>query len=56
LESDYIDDPRRPGAVIPPATIAKKTKKLLAEGVMTEEQAIKIHKENAEKVYGIQIE
>jgi TatD-related deoxyribonuclease len=56
MESDYIDDPRRPGAVIPPATIPKKTKKLMAEGVMTEEQAARIHNENAEKVYGIQID
>ncbi|MCK5548107.1 MAG: metal-dependent hydrolase, partial [Thermoplasmata archaeon] len=55
LESDYLDDMRRPGAVIPPATIAKKTKKLLSEGTMSEESAFKIHKENPENVYGIEI-
>ena len=56
MESDYIDDPRRPGAVIPPATIPKKTKKLLAEGTLSEESAFRIHKDNAEKVYGVKIE
>jgi TatD-related deoxyribonuclease len=56
LESDYLDDMRRPGAVIPPATIAKKTKKLIGMGAMSEDDAFKIHKENPERVYGIEFE
>lgn len=56
LESDYLDDLKRPGAVIAPSTIPRKTKNLLRSGAMSEEAAFKIHKENPEKVYGIRIE
>ena len=53
METDYIDDPRRPGAVLGPKTVPRLTKALLDAGVMTEEQAIKIHQENPEKTYNI---
>jgi len=56
METDYIDDPRRPGAVLGLKTVPKRVKKLMAEGVMSEEDVYKIHKENAEQVYGISIE
>lgn len=55
METDYIDDPRRPGAVLGPKTVPKLTKALLGTGMMTVEQAIKIHKENPEKTYGIDL-
>jgi len=56
METDYIDDPRRPGAVLGPKTVPKLTKALLDTGVMTMEQAIKIHKENPEKTYSIDLD
>ncbi|UCG70265.1 MAG: TatD family hydrolase [Thermoplasmata archaeon] len=56
MESDYLDDPRRPGAVIAPSNIPRKTKKLLETGVISEETALKIHKDNPEKIYGVKIE
>ena len=55
METDYIDDPKRPGAVLGPKTVPKVTKKLLAQGIMTEDQAHRIHSELPSKVYGIEL-
>jgi TatD-related deoxyribonuclease len=55
LETDYIDDPRRPGAVLGPKTVPRKTKEALRNGV-PEETFYKIHKDNPERSYGIKIE
>jgi TatD-related deoxyribonuclease len=56
METDYIDDPRRPGAVLGPATVPKTTRSLLQDGLLTEEDILHIHKANPEEVYGISIE
>jgi TatD-related deoxyribonuclease len=53
LETDYIDDPKRPGAVLSPKTVPKKTLLLIEKGLLTEKQAYCIHKDNPEKTYGI---
>jgi len=55
LETDYIDDPRRPGAVLGPATVPKKTKAWLETGLLTTEQAWSIHHDLPEKTYRIEI-
>lgn len=55
LETDYIDDPQRPGAVLGPATVPKKTKAWIEKGLLTEDQAWQIHKEIPERTYHIQI-
>ena len=55
LETDYIDDPRRPGAVLGPATVPKKTKAWLERGSLTTEQAWSIHHDLPERTYRIQI-
>jgi TatD-related deoxyribonuclease len=55
LETDYIDDSRRPGAVLGPKTVPRKTKEAIRNGV-SEEVFYKIHKDNPEKSYGIKIE
>ena len=55
LETDYIDDPKRPGAVLGPATVPRKTKAWLEKGVLTEEAASIVHKELPERTYGIEI-
>jgi len=53
LETDYIDDPCRPGAVLGPKTIPRKTIELMEKEIVSEDQFLKIHKENPEKTYGI---
>lgn len=55
METDYIDDPNRPGAVLGPKTVPRKTKEAIRNGV-PEETFYKIHKDNPEKSYGIKIE
>jgi len=56
METDYIDDLRRPGAVLGPKTVPKLTKNLLAENIMTEQQAHMIHVENPQNTYAIELE
>jgi TatD-related deoxyribonuclease len=56
METDYLDDPKRPGAVMGIKTVPKRTKAFLKNGIFNEEDVIKIHKENPEKVYGIEME
>ena len=51
LETDYMDDPRRPGAVLGPKTVPKRTKQLLEAGV-EEDVLWTTHHELAMKVYG----
>ncbi len=54
METDYIDDLKRPGSVLGPKTVPKRTKQLIPE--WGEEVFWKIHKENPERVYGIEID
>ncbi len=56
LETDYIDDPRRPGAVLGPATVPRKTTAWLAEGLLSEEAAGRIHRDLPRATYGIETE
>ena len=52
METDFLDDPGRPGAVLAITTVPKRTLSLLDEGAMTEEQAYAIHVENPRRAYG----
>jgi TatD-related deoxyribonuclease len=54
METDYIDDLKRPGSVLGPKTVPKRTKQLIPE--WGEDVFWKIHKENPEMVYGIEID
>ncbi len=54
LETDYIDDPDRPGAVLGPKTVPKKVRELLKCG-FSEELVFKICKDNVERVYGVEL-
>ena len=56
METDYIDDLRRPGAVLGPKTVPKLTKNLLSEDIMTEQQAYRIHMENPQNIYHITLQ
>jgi len=53
METDYIDDLKRPGSVLGPKTVPRRTKQLVPD--WGEEVFWKIHKENPEKVYGVEI-
>jgi TatD-related deoxyribonuclease len=37
-------------------TVPRRVKKFLAEGMMSEEDVYKIHKDNPERVYGISMD
>ncbi|WP_457548702.1 TatD family hydrolase [Archaeoglobus sp.] len=52
LETDYIDDKERPGAVLGPKTVPRKVKELLKHG-FDEDFIYKICVENVEKVYDV---
>ena len=54
VESDFLDDPRRPGAVIAPWSIASTTRKLLNENIISYEKAYKIHVDNIKEIYDIE--
>ena len=51
LETDYMDDPKRPGAVLGPKTVPKRTKQLLAAG-LDEEVLYHTHVDLPEQIYG----
>ncbi len=55
METDYIDDPRRPGAVLGPKTVPKRTFELIENGLLSEKQVFIIHKQNPEITYNISL-
>jgi TatD-related deoxyribonuclease len=55
MESDYMDENARPGAVIGPKSVPRYTNQLLANGTITEEDCFRIHAETIQKVYGVTI-
>jgi TatD-related deoxyribonuclease len=55
METDFLDDKDRPGAVMAITTVPKRTKALLQSGAMSEEDAWLIHHENPEKLYGVKL-
>ncbi|NLI62342.1 MAG: metal-dependent hydrolase [Methanosarcinaceae archaeon] len=54
METDYVDDPVRPGFVLGPKTVPKRTLKLVEK--YEAEPFWKIHKEIPEKIYDVEIE
>ncbi|MHC3437622.1 TatD family hydrolase [Natrialbaceae archaeon A-gly3] len=54
METDFIDDPDRPGAVLGPKTVPKRVGWLLEEGY--EEAVRTAHVETPREVYGIDLE
>lgn len=55
METDYMDDPKYPGAVLGPKTVPRRTGELLAKGLLTQEQAWVVHAENPKRVYGVDV-
>jgi TatD-related deoxyribonuclease len=56
MESDYMDDNTRPGAVIGPKSVPRFTRRLLETEQVTSEQMWKVHHDTPSKVYGVSIE
>jgi TatD-related deoxyribonuclease len=56
LETDFMDDPTRPGAVLGISTVPKRIKTLLTGGEAQQDIAWRISKDNPERVYGIKID
>lgn len=56
METDFLDMNSRPGAVLGPKTVPRRTKEFLRNGILNGEDAYKIHVENVENVYGIDLE
>ncbi len=56
LESDYMDENSRPGAVIGPKSVPRYTNQLVASGQMSVDDCFFIHAETVEKVYGVTVE
>ncbi len=54
METDFLDDMSRPGAVMAITTVPKRTRGMIQSGQMSEEQAHQIHFDNPKKVYGIE--
>jgi len=52
METDYLDDLKRPGAVLGIGTVPKRTLELLRLGIISEEDAWQIHYENTCAIYG----
>lgn len=55
MESDFMDEHSRPGAVTGPKSVPRFTQRLLAEGAITEDDVCRIHTETPAKVYGVEI-
>lgn len=55
MESDYMDENSRPGAVMGPRSVPRHTASLLQSGAITPDDVYRIHKETPERVYGVEI-
>ncbi len=55
METDYIDDLKRPGVVLGIKTVPRVTRKLIEKEVLDEEGVYRIHKENVERIYDIEL-
>ncbi len=52
METDFLDDPKRPGAVLNITTVPKRTAQMLKEKVMRLDDAYRIHYDNPRETYG----
>jgi TatD-related deoxyribonuclease len=55
MESDYMDEKSRPGAVIGPKSVPRVTMRMISSGLISEDDAHRIHQETPERVYGVEI-
>ena len=55
MESDYMDENSRPGAVIGPKSVPRFTGRLLDAGLITADDVHRIHSDTPAGVYGVEI-
>ena len=55
MESDFMDENSRPGAVTGPKSVPRNTKKLFDAGLLTEDDCFRIHAETVERIYGVTV-
>ena len=55
LESDYMDELDRPGAVIGPKSVPRFSLRLLESGAIDEEALARCHVETPSRTYGVDI-
>ena len=55
LESDYMDELERPGAVIGPKSVPRFSLRLLETGAMNEETLARCHVDTPSRTYGVEI-
>ncbi len=55
VETDYVDERARPGAVLGPRTVPRVTRTMLEEGRLSEDSAWRIHKFSVEALYGVEV-
>ncbi len=55
MESDYMDENSRPGAVIGPKSVPRFTNLLVSSGQMTVDDCFFVHAETVERVYGVTV-
>jgi TatD-related deoxyribonuclease len=53
METDFLDDPKRPGAVLAADTVPKRTMAMLQSGVFNDETVARIHGDWPGKIYKI---
>lgn len=56
MESDYMDENTRPGAVLGPKSVPRFTRRLLESGALSIEDACRIHADAPSRIYGVEIE
>jgi TatD-related deoxyribonuclease len=52
METDFLDDPKRPGAVLAITTVPKRTNQLIEKKLLRLDDAYQIHYDNARMTYG----
>ncbi len=55
MESDYMDENSRPGAVIGPKSVPRFTRRLFEAGLLSEDGVHRIHAESPSRIYGVEI-
>jgi len=56
MESDFMDENSRPGAVIGPRSVPRFTNQLVASGQMTADDCFFVHADTVAKVYGVTVQ
>jgi TatD-related deoxyribonuclease len=56
MESDFMDENSRPGAVLGPKSVPRFTRKLIEGGLISIDEAYRIHATAPSAIYGVEIE